>query len=249
MLPSTKPQQPSTDPRVPAVCNGDKLPILLVYLLNQLSKAIIAQLITETGAKPDTATPLGLLVAQVFSLPDFSFRGATLIDILMAKYRVVCPVLWGISGNDKTNEGRARLGWWKEEDEFVTEEVHNSRMTGLGAGWAAICLRNFSKSKNKSPWPVWHYWQSLSLITSTPSAQASNTHYIVLKAMLEGSEKAFVNFYGSMAIMAMQIAMLHFPARAIKQTAASLSLTVLADKLLRDENFDLANYSAKKQGI
>ena len=236
------PDQPSNDPKVPAVLNGEKIPSVLVYLLNQLSKAVIAQFINESSVKPDTADPLGLLVVQIFSQPEFSYRGASLIDIFMAKYRFVCPVLWGVRGSEKTNEGRVRLGWRKEGDEFVNAEVHAQRMTGLGAGWAAICLRNFTNAKNPHPWPIWKYWQSMAIITQTPPAEQSETQYTVLTAMISGSEKAFINYYGAMAVMALQFSLQAFPARAIK-TASSGALKVIADKLLRDTGLDLSDMS------
>jgi nucleoporin GLE1 len=220
--------------------NGEQLPMLFIYLLNQFSKAVVAQFIDEAGVSPRAAEPIGIVVASMFSNPDLCWRGHTMIDILMAKMRVVCPVLWGIRGNEKTEQGRARLGWKKDEGgSWVPEQMHNTRMTGLGAGYAAISLRDFSKTRFQNPWPPWHYWQSMASITSTPPDEASPTQYMVLKAMVENHEQRFFNFYGNAALAALRVALVDFPGRALEQGAASSSLAVLADKLKRDQGLDL----------
>lgn len=220
--------------------NGEQLPMLFIYLLNQFAKAVVAQFIDEAGVSPKAAEPIGIVVASMFSNPDLCWRGHTLIDILMAKMRVVCPVLWGIRGNEKTEQGRARLGWKKDDGgSWVPEQMHNTRMTGLGAGYAAIALRDFSKTRFQNPWPPWHYWQSMASITSTPPNEASPTQYMVLKAMVENHEQRFFNFYGNAALAALRVALVEFPGRALEQGAASSSLAVLADKLKRDQGLDL----------
>src|SRR5438045_6727276 len=89
----------------------DTFPSLFLYLLNIFAKAVIAQFIDEAGVAPKAADPVGVVAVQIFASNDFRFRGASLIDILVAKFRIVCPVLWGVYGNEKTEEGRAKLGW------------------------------------------------------------------------------------------------------------------------------------------
>jgi nucleoporin GLE1 len=219
--------------------NGDQLPMLFIYLLNQFSKAVVAQFVDEAGVSPRAAEPIGIVVASIFSNPELCWRGHSMIDILMAKMRVVCPVLWGIRGSEKTEQGRARLGWKKHDGEWVPEQLHNTRMTGLGAGYAAISLRDFSKSRFQNPWPPWHYWQSMASITSTPPSEASPTQYMVLKAMVENYEQRFFNFYGNAALAALRVALVDFPNRALEQGPACSALAVLADKLKRDKGLDL----------
>jgi nucleoporin GLE1 len=220
--------------------NGEQLPMLFIYLLNQFAKAAVAQFLDEAGVSPKAAEPIGIVVASMFSNPEMGWRGRSLIDILMAKMRVVCPVLWGIRGSEKTEQGRARLGWKKDEGgDWIPEQLHNTRMTGLGAGYAAISLRDFSKTRFQNPWPPWHYWQSMAVITSTPPGEASPTQYMVLKAMVENYEQKFFNFYGNAALAALRIALVDFPGRALGLSAACSALAVLADKLKRDKGLDL----------
>lgn len=230
------------DPRDPvdgAQHNEPQLPSLFLYLLNIFAKAAISQFISEGGAKPDTADPIGIVVADIFSNPDFHWRGKSLIDILLAKYRVCCPVLFGYRGSEKTEQGRQRLGWMREGGVWVGDQQHMDRMTGLGAGFAAISLRNFGKSKKQNPYPPTNYWTAMARIVNTPPAEISNTQGVVLKAMIQNFEKKFLDAYGNAAIAALRLALIAFPAKAPVKTAAINSLHVLAQMLERDTGLKL----------
>jgi nucleoporin GLE1 len=230
-----------------ATHNGDKLPALFIFLLNFFAKYVIAQFINEAGVNPEIADPIGVVAVQVFSRADFLWRGQSLIDIMMAKMRVVCPVVFGVRGNEGTEEGRARLGWIRDDSgSYVSEEIHGGRMTGLAAGYAAICLRDFSKSRLKNPWHPTHYWQTMASIVATPPSQRSITQYLVLRSLIDGYEGTFMKFYGNAARAALKIALVKFPegAGAANSTvppssAAVGGVQVLADKLAKDRGIEL----------
>ncbi|KAF3061543.1 Nucleoporin GLE1 [Daldinia childiae] len=231
-----------TDRREPAegaLHNEPRLPSLFLYLLNHFSKAVINQFINECGAQPKTADPIGVIVAMIFSKDLYLWRGKTLIDILMAKLRVVCPVLFGYRGSEKTENGRLRLGWKKTETGWAPEQQHSDRMKGLGAGYAAIALRNFSSSKNTNPWPPSKYWASIARIVNTPPAEITNTQCVVLRAMIEASEEKFIQFYGNAAIAALRKALVEFPAKAVEKSPGVSGLQVLAQILKRDIGLEL----------
>ncbi|KAK3403283.1 GLE1-like protein-domain-containing protein [Sordaria brevicollis] len=222
------------EPRAPvqgATNNDPQISSLFIYLLNVFAKATISQFINEGGPRPETADPVGVCIAAIFSDPAFAWRGASLIDILLAKFRIVCPVLWGYKGSEKTEQGRARIGWWKENGRWVTEQVHFDRMTGLGAGFAAISLRNFASSKKQNPYPPRHYWTAMAKIVNTPSAEISNTQCVVLKAMIQNYEEKFIHAYGTAALAALRTALIEFPTRAPVKSSAVSSLTVVYDLL------------------
>lgn len=222
------------EPTQGAMHNGETMPALFLYLLNMLSKGLIAQLISEAGPTPAAAEGIGHLTVSIFSQAEFLWRGHSLIDIFMAKMRVVCPALFGFRGRDTTEQGRILLGWKKEGGAWVSDQTHSERMTGLGAGYASICLRDFSRSPNPSPWKPWHYWQTLATITSTPPDEASSTQFMVLKAMIELSEQKFLRFYGTAGLAALRVALVDFPEKSLQKGAANMSLAVVADKLLKD---------------
>jgi len=240
------------EPQQGAMNNGEQLPMLFIYLLNYFAKYVVSQFLNEAGVKPELADPIGVVVAQVFSRPDFLWRGESMIHILMAKIRVTCPVLFGVRGDEATEEGRARLGWIREENgSYISEEIHGSRMTGMAAGYAALCLRDFSKSKMKNPWHPTHYWQTMASIVSTPTAQRSTTQYTVLRSMIDGYEGTFLKLYGNAALAALAVALVKFPfeARAKDSTvppgsSAVGGLAVLADKLKRDRGIQLPQMTA-----
>ncbi|KXX77231.1 Nucleoporin GLE1 [Madurella mycetomatis] len=225
------------EPRNPvqgAVHNDPALPSIFLYLLNIFSKAAISQFINEAGARPETADPVGVCVAATFSESDFLWRGTSMIDILLAKFRVVCPVLFGYRGSEKTQQGRQRLGWWKDGGQWVPEQQHMDRMTGLGAGFAAISLRKFVQSKKENPYPARNYWAAMARIVNTPPEEISNTQCVVLKSMIQNYEQKFIEFYGTAAIAALRTALVEFPARAPLKSAAVNSVEVLAQLLKRD---------------
>jgi len=236
------PQNFILEPRSPvqgARHNDAQFPSIFVYLLNVFSKAAISQFINEAGARPETADPVGVCIAGTFSEPDFLWRGVSMIDILLAKFRIVCPVLFGYRGSEKTEQGRQRLGWWKDGSSWIAEQQHMDRMTGLGAGYAAISLRKFGKSTKENPYPPRHYWTALARIVNTPAGEISNTQCVVLKAMIENYEQKFIEFYGSAGLAALRLALLEFPARAPFKSAAVNSLEVLAQLLKRDTGLAL----------
>ncbi|KXJ92700.1 GLE1-like protein-domain-containing protein [Microdochium bolleyi] len=220
--------------------NEPQIPSLFLYLLNQFSKAIINQFVNECGAQPKSADPVGVVAAMIFSNPLYLWRGKSLIDILMAKLRICCPVLFGYRGSEKTEQGRQRLGWRKDGPGWIPEQAHIDRMKGLGVGYAAVSMRDFSRSANTNPWPPRNYWASLARILNTPGDEISNTQCVVVRAMLETYEERFIGFYGSQAIAAMRKALIEFPARSAQNTPGVLALQVLPDILKRDLGIDIS---------
>ncbi|KAH6892311.1 GLE1-like protein-domain-containing protein [Thelonectria olida] len=222
------------EPREPAEGahnNGPALPSLFVYLINIVAKGIVSQFINEASANAKAAEPVGVFAAQIFSTKEYQWRGHSLIDILMAKFRIVCPVLFGHRGNDKTERGRLALGWKKEGPSWITEQSHNDRMTGLGAGFASLALRDFSKTTKTNPYPPVNYWKALAGIVNSPAGETSNTQYVVLRSMLEGHEQRFIAFYGNAGIAALRLALVEFPKKAPQNAMAAGSLRALADLL------------------
>ena len=192
---------------------------------------------------PKTADPVGILTSHIFTLQSFKWNGISLIDIFLAKLHVVCPVLFGIYGDEATENGRHRLAWWRGPDggPWVSEQTHHERMTGLGAGFAAIAMRNYSKTELINPYPNYKYWQSLSYILNTPSEKITQTHFIVLKAILEDHETRFLEIFGSGAKVVLKQALLEFPKRnpKLERSVAAMALAGLADVLKKDKKMCL----------
>lgn len=200
---------------VDSATNNAEMPSLFLFLVNHLAKCVIKQFINECSANTKTADPIGVLVASTFSDPTFQWRGKPLIDILMAKFYVVCPVLFGARGVEKTEQGREKVGWMRRgPNAWIPEAEHYDRQQGLGSGYAAISLRDFSRSKKKNPYPMRHYWESFALIVNTQPTEMSNTQCVVLKAMIDHYEQRFLQFYGTAAMAALRLALVDFPTNA-----------------------------------
>lgn len=216
-------------------------PALLLYLLNIFAKAVISQFIDEAGVSPKSADPVGTVASHIFALEAHRWNHISLIDILIAKLHVVCPVLWGAYGDETTNEGKRRLGWWREEQDgpWVSEQRHHERMTGLGAGFASISLRNYEKATSENPYPHIHYWKSLANFINMPPENLTPTHFVVLKAMLENNEARFLEFFGDVALVVLRHAIIELPNKALQQGAAVKALAGLAQVLSRDKKITL----------
>ncbi|KKA29590.1 hypothetical protein TD95_003462 [Thielaviopsis punctulata] len=217
---------------------GDQLPSLYLYLLNIFSKAVINQFINECGANPKAADPIGVIFSQIFSDKDYYWRGRTLVDIMLAKLCVVCPVLFGIRGNERVPAGRVAIGWRRDEGGFISEQAHWDRMSGLGAGFGAITLRDFSKTSRTTPAPPTMYWTSMAALVNTPAAQVSGTQLVVLKAIIDGHTTRFLQFYGNAGLAALRVALVEFP-KTVAKSPGQEALAVVADRLLKDEGLKL----------
>lgn len=229
-----EPRQPQPD----AVHNGDQFPALFIYLISIFAKSIVNQFINECGASPKSADPIGVVAAHIFSDKDFQWRGGSMIDVLLAKLRRSCPVLFGVRGTDKTPAGRDAIGWRRDGGSWMPEQMHFDRMAGLGAGFAAVSLRDFSKASKANPFPPTNYWRALAGIVNTPVQQVSDTQYIVLKAMIDGHEQRFLQFYGNAGLAALRVALVDFPKKAPGSVAAG-GLRVLGDVLREEKGLDL----------
>ncbi|KKZ68600.1 hypothetical protein EMCG_01050 [[Emmonsia] crescens] len=221
-----------------------KAPALLLYLLSIFSKAIVAQLIAEAGINPKYAEPLGVLTAQIFSMDSFTYNGISMIDLILAKYHAVCPVLWGFYGNEATDAGKVAIGWWRERrgDEqqqqpgrFISPQTHEERMIGLGAGFAAISLRNFSKTTRKNPVPNTYFWRACANILNVPPGEVQDTHLLVLSALLRHSAPRIVGFWGDVGLALLRRAVVEFPAAlGARKSAARASVEILRDVFVRE---------------
>ncbi|PWY83051.1 GLE1-domain-containing protein [Aspergillus sclerotioniger CBS 115572] len=222
--------------------DDNKAPALLIYALNIFSKCLISSLITEASINLGHAEPVGIVAAQIFSIDAFIYKGCHLVDILWAKYRVVCPALWGFYGSEKTEGGRRALGWWRDggsDGPYVSEQTHADRMTALGAGYAALTLRNFGRTKRQNPFPNTMFWYSMHKILSIPAAEIQDTHVTLLSAMLKSSAERIVGFFGHVGLALMRKAIVELPNSLPRQSMSVNQLKLLRDLYKREKNIIL----------
>lgn len=214
------------------------MPAMLIYAFNIFSKSLIAALITEASLNQGHAEPVGIIAAQIFSLDAFVYKGCPMVDILWAKYRVVCPALWGFYGSEKTEGGRRALAWWRESPDgpYISEQGHADRMTALGAGFASITLRNFGKTPRKNPFPNHMFWTAMHKILTIPVDEIQETHVILLSAMLKSSAERIVGFFGHIGLALMRRAIVDLPNALPRQSMGVNQLKLLKDLYKREKN-------------
>lgn len=172
-------------------------------------------------------------------MESFTYSGISMIDVLLAKYHAICPVLWGFYGNEATDVGKEAIGWWRERDDsrrFIPPQTHEERMIGLGAGFAAISLRNFSKTTRKNPMPNTHFWRACANILNVPPGEVQDTHLLVLSALLRHSALRIVGFWGDVGLALLRAAVVEFPAGlGERKSAARASVEILRDVFVREK--------------
>ena len=166
------------------------------------------------------------------------YKGIHMSDILWAKYRVVCPALWGFSGSEKTEAGRRALGWWREETggPFISEQTHLDRMTALGAGYAALTLRNFGTTQLRNPFPNTMFWYSLHKILSIPTSELQDTHITLLHSMLRNSGARILGFFGQIGLVSLRKAIVDLPPVLGRKTMPVNQLKLLREIYLKEKN-------------
>jgi nucleoporin GLE1 len=191
-------------------------PGVLLFLLNHLAKSSIRQLLAESAVEADAADVVGIFVCTIFAAPEFRWNNTySLIDILWAKYHRVCPPLFGIFGSESSKQGRERIGWLaKWEGVISNPNDFYQRMTGLGAGYSAITLRDFSKNRNPNPAPNRLWWEAIARILNTPPSGVQQYHYVLLKAMIEHFVPRIMQMFGGAGKALLRKAILDFPKQA-----------------------------------
>ncbi|CAF9905680.1 MAG: hypothetical protein GOMPHAMPRED_003318 [Gomphillus americanus] len=202
-----------------------------IYLMNIFTKAVFSQFLVDATADTRKADAIGLFASQLLATSQVQWRNQiSFWPFLLAKFARRCPVLFGVYGDEATTEGRTLLGWGKADGTFVNNQRHAERMTGLAAGWASITLRDYNKSRLENPVPSWYFWRSAASILNVPKNEVTNTHYIVLKALIEHNEARIIKLFGNYGTMILQQAVTAYPDNV--HTGSKVSAQAL--KLLGD---------------
>ncbi|KJY01213.1 hypothetical protein TI39_contig300g00015 [Zymoseptoria brevis] len=219
-----------------------QFPLLLFDLLNHFAKAITNSMATEAAVDCSAAEPLGVMAASIFANPNYSFHGHSLIDILWARYHQRCPVLFGIVADERTKEGRAKMGW-KQNGELD----HFLLMKGLSAGYAAITLRDFSRSKMTNPAPNRLFWQSLSRILNVSATRRVPSHYNALEGLLDlAFIPRFISLYGQAAVAALRLAVREFATFPADRPATTKAAGIMEEgrkSSIRISNLQTGHYA------
>jgi nucleoporin GLE1 len=216
-----------------------RYPALLLYAFCVFTKSLLKQFEAEAaGEDGRIIQEMGLIAASLLADQKYMWNGIPMTDIVMAKYHNACPILFGLRATMDTPEGQARLGWKKIHGEDPQVSVYHQYMTGLGCGFAALSLRQFS---GKTPAiPMAEYWRALASICNTPSENLYGGHFKVLQGLLRDYAKKFLIFYGVQARGVLRKATVDLPARAPPRAVDTANLVaVLKDGWLKNENISL----------
>lgn len=215
--------------------NNGLLPVLYIYALNAVSRSVCKQWVMEAADNPEKAQAVAILALRVFSAKETKWCGKSLLDILVAKVYITCPILLGARGDpgldkdgkvlrDNSDLGKRRLGWRQAKDAegrkmvkqegnvqrqvFIDENTHYSRIKGIAAGFAALTLRYFRAGNH--PCPTYNYWFALEKIVNCAPAHVTASHCMVLQGLVQSQFEQFIKFYGNFGVEALQLALVRF---------------------------------------
>ncbi|PPJ59643.1 hypothetical protein CBER1_01163 [Cercospora berteroae] len=187
-----------------------QVPKVFLYMVNYTVKIILKQLAYEATVDAEHAEPIGILTATLFSKPEFKPGGHFMSDMLWAKFHKIHAALFGVRFNELTPDGRLALGF--KRDVYTSKTMWHDAVRALSRGYAAITLRDFSRSQNENPFPNRLYWEALSRVLTTPVEERISLHYVTVDGMLDPLfVPRFIKFYGNNALAAMRAAVLEFP--------------------------------------
>ncbi|KAI9735275.1 MAG: hypothetical protein M1834_001866 [Cirrosporium novae-zelandiae] len=214
---------------------------LVLFLLNSFVKAILKQFIAESGVRPETANNIGVLFSQTMRTQMVRWNNIPLIDIFLAKYHKICPILFGYSGPEQTVKGKKAIGWYFDkyanggQGQWVTKQIHEQRMIGLAAGFAACSMRIYPKP-GENPFPSPFAWYSFSCLLNPPVEEMTPTHFIVLRWLIAGNERRMVRIWGNYAHWILKRCLEILPTQvAFRNDPAAESLMVLKETLQDQE--------------
>ncbi|KAK7536168.1 uncharacterized protein J3D65DRAFT_554668 [Phyllosticta citribraziliensis] len=202
----------STQARLPQ--GPFEISVLFLFELHHFCKSLFNQFISDAGINASHADSLGILGVSLLGNRDLCLMNQVpLSDILLAKFHHSCGVLFGIYGPENLQNGRKRLGWRCLHGDWETEQGHRERMTGIGGGWASLCLRKYKLSTALiPPFTPAQYWTSFARIVDTPAAEAQPTHFNVLRAMTDGEFAGkFIDAFGRAGWAALRKGLVDFP--------------------------------------
>lgn len=223
-------------------------PVLLLYAWICFEKALINQWYNEASKEDGRIiNQLSLIAASLYLDPKYMCQGSVpMSDTLLAKLHRICPMLFGIRGDMRSN--RAGLGLDKVNNNDTDMNRYSQLMTGVGAGYAALTHK---KPGGKNPAiPISEYWRSVALICNTPADALYPGHFLVLQGLLRDNVRKFLVTYGTMAMAVLRRATIDLPARvpalhsnvpeARPGLAAAASLVkVLPDVWQKRENINI----------
>jgi nucleoporin GLE1 len=223
-------------------------PQLLLYAWIIFEKELIKQWYTEASKEDGRIiAQLSLIAASLYLDTRYMCKGTILmIDTLLAKLHRICPMLFGIRGDARTD--RAGLGLDKIHPNESDMNRYSQLMTAVGAGYAAITHKKFAQKPPAIP--ISEYWRAVVSICNTPAESLYPGHFLTLQGLLRDNARKFLITYGVAAKAVLRRATFDLPNRVpepragVKEDrpglhAAASLVKVLPDVWLKNDKINI----------
>lgn len=165
-------------------------PLAFKWLLNFISKAIVAQAEAEVTVKPTAALPLARLANHLLeNLPGLDY-------FLCARFVKKCSFIVGYTCSIDTEEGRVRMGWKRSNEKWEDEVKYDERMGGICTVWAVMARLGTTKIQFFS---MESEWKFLARMLNTEESLLTNTHYGTVGNWWEAAAQQLSRSYGKQA--------------------------------------------------
>lgn len=174
------------------------------WILNFISKAVVAQAEAEVTVKPSAALPLAHLALYLLD----HLQG--LDYFLCARFVKKCCFVVGYTGNINTEEGRVRMGWKRLDEKWEDEVKYEERVGGIFTVWAV--LSNLNTAEDHLFFSMASQWRFLARFLNTDTALITNVHYVIASNWWEASAEKFSMHYKRQAQKMFQLLVGPWPA-------------------------------------
>ncbi|KAM9922868.1 hypothetical protein OXX80_011730 [Metschnikowia pulcherrima] len=163
-------------------------PLAYKWLLNFVSKAIVAQAESEVIVKPTAALPLGRLAYNLLCNLD------GLEYYLSARFVKKCCLVIGYTGTIDTEEGRIRMGWRRSDGKWESEVKYEERIGGILSVWAVITWAN--TTDELALFDMKAEWRFLARLLNTNMDLIADVHFVAVCSWWEAAARNFCQVYG-----------------------------------------------------
>lgn len=202
------------------------------WILNFVSKAIVAQAEAEVTVKPTAALPLARLAIHLLNSLD------GLYYFLCARFAKKCALIVGYTCSIETEEGRVRMGWKRSDQKWEPEVKYEERIGGIATVWSVMA--RLGQEKIFPFFSMEAEWRFMARMLNTETTLIGNVHYVVFCNWWEAAAAQLAQTYGKQALKGLQLAVGDWAAYGkLKSYPAATRLIILGEDYASTRSFNL----------
>lgn len=231
-LSSSETQMNTISREVAELANATKQnPLAYKWILNFISKAVVAQAEAEVTVKPSAAVPLASLAANLLNSLD------GLEYYMCARFAKKCAFILGYTCSIDTEEGRVRMGWKRSDGKWESEVKYEERVGGIATVWAVMARLQATQKFDFFNMPA--EWRFAARILNVNKELLGNVHYGIICNWWEAAGAQLAQKYGKQAYKLLEFAAVDWAKYGqLKLFPAATRLEILGEDLRSKRSFN-----------